>query len=63
MDVEGRFVWIPVRTVLIVRRCVITSRWGHGPQALRALRACASQTHPYGGILPPYPLPRERMNI
>ena len=39
MDVEGRFVWIPVRMVLIVRRCVITSRWGHGPQALRALRA------------------------
>ena len=60
MDVEGRFVWIPVRMVLIVRRCVITSRWGHGPQALRALRA---SPHPYGGILPPYPLPRERMNI
>ena len=54
MDVEGRFVWIPVRTVLIVRRCAITSRWGHGPQALRALRA---SPHPYGGILPPYPLP------
>ena len=39
MDVESRFVWTPVRMVLMLRRCAITSRWGHGPQALRALRA------------------------
>ena len=30
MDVEGRFVWIPVRMVLIVRRCVSIYR---GPKA------------------------------
>ena len=39
MDVEGRFVWTPVSMVRMLQRYVITSRWGHGPQALRALRA------------------------
>ena len=29
MDVGSLFVWISVGMVLIVRRCAITSRWGH----------------------------------
>jgi hypothetical protein len=56
MDVESPSVWTPVR-VLIARRCAdISSGDASVPTPLsHGEEANASQTHPYGGILPPIP--------